>query len=108
MEETTLTIFESYFKNHQNLNLPFCELSIHNCFFCKNGRKTRFIYHCKQDMVKFILMYLNHLKIYRCSWKKIQYFIKSIKLSNFCDDNTIGKWVMDYWYEKDIYILCLV
>ena len=77
-------------------------------FFCKNRQKIRLVYHCKQDMVKFILMYLNHLKIYRVCWKKVQYFIRSIELSNFCDDNTVGKWVMDYWYEKDIYILCLV
>ena len=92
MEETTLTIYEFYFKNHQNLNnLPIGELSFHNCFFCKNGQKTRIIYQCKQDMVKFILMYLNHLKVYRCSWKKIKYFISSIKMSNFCDDNTTGK-----------------
>ena len=106
MEESTLTIYESYFKN-QNVNSQIYEMS-HDCFFCKNRQKIRFIYHCKQDMVKFILMYFNHLKIYRISWRKVQYFIKSIELSNFCDDNTVGKWVMDYWYEKDIYILCLV
>ena len=105
MEETTLTIYESYFKNYKNWYLPVHELPFHNCCFCKNGQKIKIIYHCKQDMVKFIITYLNHLKIYRCSWAKVKYFINSIKLSNFCDENTAGKWVMEYWYEKDVYIL---
>ena len=107
MEEITLSIYKSYFKKQQP-NLQNIYDSSHNCFFCKNRQKTRFIYHCKQDMVKFILMYLNHLKIYRTPWRKVQYFIKSIEMCNFCDDNIVGKWVMDYWREKDIYILCLV
>ena len=56
-------------------------------------------------MTKYIILYLNHLKIYGCSRKKVNYFIKSVKLSNFCDNHTIGKWLMYYWNEKDIYIL---
>ena len=107
MEEATLTIYKSYFKNQHDFNVLIYEVS-HNCFFCQNIQKTRFIYHCKQDMVKFILMYFNHLKIYRVPWRKVQYFVKSIELSNFCDENTVGKWVMDYWRERDIYIVCLV
>ena len=105
MEETTLTIYESYFKNYQNWHLPIYELPFHNCCFCQNGKKIKIIYHCKQDMVKFKIMYLNHLKVYRCSYEKVKYFINSVKLSNFCDEHTIGKWLMEYWSEKDIYIL---
>ena len=107
MEKTTLTIYKSYFKNHQDSNLSIYEPS-HNCFFCKNEQKIRLVYHCKDEIVKFILLYLNHLKFYRVHWKKVQYFIRSIELSNFCNNNIVGKWVMDYWREKDIYILCLV
>ena len=105
MEETILTIYESYFKNYQNWYLPIYELPFHNCCFCQNGKKNKIIYHCKQDMAKFIITYLNHLKVYRCSWEKVKYFINSVKLSNFCDEHTTGKWLMEYWFEKDIYIL---
>ena len=105
MEESTLTIYESYFENYENWYLPVHDLVSHNCFFCKNGKKNRLIYHCKQDMVKFIIMYLNHLKVYRCSWTKVKYFINSVKISKFCDENVIGKWLMEYWSEKDVYIL---
>ena len=105
MEETTLEIFESYFKN-DNWRFSIGELSSHNCCFCKNEeQKIKIIYHCKQDMTKFVITYLNHLKVYGCRWKKVNYFINSIKLSKFCDENVTGKWLMKYWHEKDIYIL---
>ena len=104
MEEATLEIFESYFKNN-NWRFSIVELSSHYCSFCENERKNQIIYHSKQDMAKFIIMYLNHLKLYGASWKKVNYFIKSVKLSNFCNENVTGKWLMDYWHKKNIYIL---
>ena len=105
MEETTLTIYESFFKNNENWRLSIYELPFHNCLFCQNEKKIKIIYHCKQDMVKYIIMYLNHLKVYQCSWEKVKYFINSVKLSKFCDDHVTGKWSMEYWSEKNIYIL---
>ena len=105
MEETTLEIYESYFKNYENWRLLIYDLPFHNCCFCENGKKINIVKHCKQDMARYIITYLNHLKIYRCSWKKVKYFINSIKLTKFCDEDTTGKWSMKYWTEKDIYIL---
>ena len=64
MEETTLTIYESYFKNYENWRLPIYELPFHNCCFCANGQKINIVKHCKTDMTKYIILYLNHLKIY--------------------------------------------
>ena len=105
MEETTLTIYETYFKNYDNWKLRLFELPFHNCLFCKNNKKYNLVKHCKQDMAKYVIMYLDHLKVYRCCWEKTKYFINSIKISNFCDEDVIGKWSMKYWIEKDIYIL---
>ena len=103
MEETTLEIYESYFKN-DNWCFSFGELTSHNCLFC-NNKKFKITCDFKQDMVELVILYLNHLKIYGCIWKKVNYFISSIKLSDFCNNNKTSTWVMEYWYEKDIYIL---
>ena len=105
MEETTLTIYESYFKNYENWHVPVFELPFHNCYFCKNRKKINIVKHSKQDIAKYVIMYLNHLKVYRCPWTKVKYFINSVKLSNFCNEQVVGKWSMEYWIEKDIYIL---
>ena len=103
MEETTLDIYEAYFKN-DNWSFSFEKLTSHNCLFCNNA-KCRITFNYKQDAAQFIILYLNHLKIYGCHWKKVKYFINSVRISNFCDNETTDIWVMEYWYEKDIYIL---
>ena len=61
MEETTLEIYESYFKN-DNWRFSLGKLASHNCFFC-NNKKFRITCDYKQDMVNFVILYLNHLKI---------------------------------------------
>ena len=104
MEENILEIYESYFKN-DNWRFSLGELTSHNCFFCNNAQKFRITCDYKRDMAEFIILYLNHLKIYGCLWKKVNYFINSVRLSNLCDDNKTGTWTMQYWHQKDIYIL---
>ena len=103
MEESILEIYESYFKN-DNWRFSLGELTSHNCIFC-NNKKFKITCNYKEDMVNFVILYLNHLKIYGCIWKKVNYFITSIRLSDFCNDNKTGTWTLEYWYNKDIYIL---
>ena len=105
MEETTLDIYESYFKNETNWFFSLKDFSSHNCIFCTNT-KFRITFDYKQDAADLIRSYFNHLKIYGQSWKKVKYFINSIRISNFCSETTGGKcWVMKYWFQKDIYII---
>ena len=103
MEETTLDIYEAYFKNDNNWSFSLNNLTSHNCIFC-NNTKYRIKFDYKQDAADLIISYLNHLKIYGCCWKKVKYFINSIRISNFCNETT-ESWAMEYWYQKDIYIL---
>ena len=50
MEETTLDIYESYFKN-DNWFFSLRDLSSHNCFFCNNKTKYRITFDYKEDMI---------------------------------------------------------
>ena len=103
MEETTLDLYKAYFKN-DNWSFSLEKLQSHNCFFCDN-KKYKMTFDYKKDAAEFIILYFNHLKIYGVSWEKVKYFFNSIKISKFCDNETIGPWRMEYWYNKDIYIL---
>ena len=102
MEEETLDLYESYFRN-DNWTFSLNDLSNHNCLFCKNT-KYRITFYYKHDASQIILTYLNHLKTYGTKWDKVKYFIRSIRNSNFCKEKT-ENWAMKYWFEKDIYIL---
>ena len=103
MEETILEIYETYFKN-DNWRFSIGELASHNCLFC-NNKKFKITCDYKHDMVELIIQYFNHLKIYGTIWSKVNYFITSIKLSDFCNNDKTSIWVMEYWYEKDVYVL---
>ena len=108
MNEEILTLYEAYFQNVDNHKIFIDELPFHHCCFC-SPEKTIKVKHCKTDMVKIILEYLNHLKLISCpSWEKVKYFFKSITISGFLADNCLGKWTMIKWQEKDIYILCRI
>ena len=104
MEETTLDIYEAYFKNGNNWFFSLKDLTSHNCLFC-NNTKYRITCDYKQDAADLIISYLNHLKIYGCCWKKVKYFISSIRISNFCNETTNKRWMINYWFQKDIYII---
>ena len=108
MNEEILTLYEAYFQNVDNHKIFIDELPFHHCCFC-SSEKTVKVKHCKTDMVKIILEYLNHLKLISCpSWEKVKYFFKSITISGFLADNCLGKWTMIKWEEKDTYILCRI
>ena len=102
MEEATLDIYEAYFRN-DNWNFSLNDLSSHNCLFC-NNTKYRITFYYKHDAAQLIISYLNHLKVYGCNWNKVKYFINSVRLSNFCNETT-ENWAMEYWFQKDIYVL---
>ena len=105
MNEEIITLYETYFQNVDNRKLFINEIPFHNCCFC-SSEKILIIKHCKTDMKKYILMYLNHLKLISClSWEKVKYFLKSIRISGFLANDCIGKWTMMKWEEKNIYIL---
>ena len=108
MNEEILTLYEAYFRNADNHKIFIDNLQSHHCCFCWPEETVR-VKHCKTDMIKIILEYLIHLKLISCpSWEKVKYFLKSIRISGFLEDDCIGKWTMIKWLEKDIYISCRI
>ena len=107
MNEEILTLYESYFKNPDNFKIFIQELQDHDrCFFCVSDKNTK-VFHCKTDVARIILKYLEHLKlIQNPCWKRVKYFFKSITISGFFDEKNTGKWQLINWKEKNIYILC--
>ena len=105
-----MTLYEAYFRSANNCKIFIDDLQFHDCRFCWPEEKLKMkhvLKHCKTDMVKIILEYLNHLKLISCPpWEKLKYFFKSIRISGFLADDCVGKWCILKWVEKDIYILC--
>ena len=105
MNTEIFELYELYFKNIDNHKIFLDDLEKHHCCFCCPEKVLK-IYHSKTDMNKIILQYLEHLKLISCpSWEKAKYFFKSVRISGF-NDSCIGKWKIEKWEEKDVYILC--
>ena len=108
MNEEVLTLYGTYFQNADNNYKVFVDkLTFHHCYFCSEPETVK-AKHCKTDVTKIILVYLNHLKLMCAPWKKVKYFLRSIKISGFLADDCLGKWTMIKWKEKDIFILCRI
>ena len=74
MNEEIITLYEAYFQNVDNHKIFISEVLDHNCRFCSPEGVFK-VKHCKTDMTKLILEYLNHLKLISCStWEKVKYF----------------------------------
>ena len=106
MDVETLNLYELYFRNPDSRKIFLDELQEHHCCFCWPEVDTK-VMHCKTDVAKIVLEYLNHSRLVSSpSWKKIKYFFKSVRISGFFDNDVVGKWKMVKWEEKQVYILC--
>ena len=105
MDIETLDLYECYFKKQQQQHKMFLsELYEHHCRFC-SPLNLEFKEECKTEVAKIILEYLTHCRLFCLCWSKMKYFFKSIRISGFLDSNVVGKWKIDKWEEKDVYIL---
>ena len=106
MNDEILTLYENYFRNPDNHKIFLEDLQDHHCLFCWPEQICK-VKHCKVDVNKLILQYLNHVKlISTIPWDNIKYFFKSVRISGFLDEETLGKWKFINWEEKNVYILC--
>ena len=108
MDVETLDLYECYFKNRQ-YKIFLSELYEHHCRFCRFCSPLNVEFkeeEYKTEVAKIILEYLNHCRLVSSlCWSKMKYFFKSIRLSGFLDSNIVGKWKIEKWEEKDVYIL---
>ena len=104
MNVETLNLYELYFKNSER-KVFLSELIEHYCRFCLPQVDFK-AEECKTDVAKIIVEYLSHSKLVSSlSWSKMKYFFKSVRISGFLDSSIVGKWKIEKWEEKDVYIL---
>ena len=105
MDVETLDLYQLYFKK-QKRKIFLSELYEHYCCFCSPLNVEFKTFECKTDIAKIILEYLNHCRLVSgLCWSKMKYFFKSVRISGFLDENINGKWKIEKWEEKDVYIL---
>ena len=105
MDVETVDLYECYFKK-QERKIFLSELYEHHCRFCSPLTLEFKDEECKTEVAKIILEYLTHCRLVTSfCWSKMKYFFNSLRISGFLDSSIIGKWKIEKWEEKDIYIL---
>ena len=92
----------------KNKNVKYFYLNYlkHHCRFCSPLTLEFKDEECKTEVAKIILEYLTHCRLVTSfCWSKMKYFFKSLRISGFLDSSIIGKWKIEKWEEKDVYIL---
>ena len=85
--------YEYYFSNLSSFQFDFNKRKHHNCLVCTNQLSGEFYQICSREKTeKFIINYLEHLKVFGYSIKSADIFISSIRDNGILSTNVKGFW----------------
>ena len=87
-------VYEHYFNNLISFQFDFNKRKQHSCLVCTSNLSDGDSYEIlsREQTEKFIICYLEHLKIFGYSIKSVEIFIRSIRDNGILSLNVKGKW----------------
>ena len=88
-----IDVYEYYFNNLISFQLDFNKRKQHSCLACTNDFIDGYFEICSREKTeKFIVDYLEHLKIFGYSIKSAEIFIRSVRNNGILSPNVKGHW----------------
>ena len=85
--------YEYYFNNLNSFHFDFNKRKQHNCLVCTNHLSDEIYQICSREKTeKFIIDYLEHLKVFGYSIKSAEIFICSIRDNGILSTHVKGFW----------------
>ena len=85
--------YEYYFNNLISFQFDFNKRKRHNCLVCTNDFSEGVYQICSREKTeKFIINYLEHLKVFGYAIKSADIFISSIRDNGILSSNVKGFW----------------
>ena len=85
--------YEYYFSNLTSFQFDFNKRKRHNCMVCSTNLFDESYQICSREKTeKFIINYLEHLKVFGYSIKSAEIFISSIRDNGILSTNVKGFW----------------
>ena len=92
-------VYEHYFNNLISFQFNFNKRKQHTCLACSSDFIDGYVeILSRQRTEKFIINYLEHLKIFGYSLKSVEIFIQSVRNNGILSPNVKGEWKL----KKDI------
>ena len=88
-----IDVYEHYFNNLISFQFDFNKRKQHSCLVCTNDFSDGHCEICSREQTeKFIINYLEHLKIFGYSIKSVEIFIRSVRDNGILSSNVKGNW----------------
>ena len=89
-----IDVYEHYFNNLISFQFDFNKRKQHSCLVCTSDLSdgTSYEIFSREETEKFIVNYLEHLKIFGYSIKSVEIFIRSVRDNGILSANVKGNW----------------
>ena len=99
-------VYEFYFANLMTFHFDFNKRKQHNCAVCMDIiSDTKYQIYSREKTEKFIIEYLEHLKIFGFSVKTADLFISSIRDNGILSQNVKGFWKIRKDHKYELYVI---
>ena len=100
-------VYEHYFNNLMSFQFDFNKRKLHSCLVCASDLTDGNSYqiYSREKTEKFIINYLEHLKIFGYSVKSVEIFIRSIRDNGILSENVKGYWKIKKHDQHEIIVI---
>ena len=101
-----IDVYEFYFSNLMTFHFDLFKRKQHNCAVCSDiVSETRYQIYSREKTEKFIVEYLEHLKIFGFSVKTADLFIASVRENGILSQNVKGFWKVKKDIKYELYVI---
>ena len=101
-----IDVYEFYFANLMTFHFDLFKRKQHNCAVCSEiVSDVKYQIYSRDKTEKFIVNYLEHLKIFGFSVKTADLFIKSVRENGILSPNVKGFWKIRKDYKYEVYVI---
>ena len=101
-----IDVYEFYFSNLMTFNFDLIKRKQHTCAVCADiVSDTRYQIYSREKTEKFIVEYLEHLKIFGFSVKTADLFISSVRENGILSQNVKGFWRIKKHVKYELYVI---
>ena len=98
--------YEFYFANLTTFHFDFNKRKQHNCAVCTDiVSDNRYQIYSREKTEKFIINYLEHLKMFGFSLKSADIFISSVRENGILSMNVKGFWKIKKDQKYEVYVI---
>ena len=102
-----IDVYEKYFTDLTSFQFDLHKRKQHSCLVCTTDIADSFTYgiYSRESVEKFIISYLEHLKVFNYCLKLVEIFIKYVRENGILSSKVKGYWEIKKHFIHDVIII---